>query len=195
MRNTFVILSLIVLTLITSCNSSSEDNIDALKYKGELEGYAKEYMVGLKTVLVKNMQDGGPLKAINVCSDTAADMTQIYSEKNNVIVKRASFKNRNDNNKPDMFEQKAIAQFSDLLNSGKLTTDVSLIEKVKIGDKDLVKFAKPILVEAPCLNCHGSSEQISEEVKEVLSVKYPNDKATGYKIGDLRGVITVTKTL
>ena len=195
MRNLFIILSLIILSLFISCKNSSENNAEVEKYKGELEGYAKEYMVGLKTVLVKNMQEGGPLKAINVCSDTAAEMTQIYSEKNDVIVKRASFKNRNDNNKPDEFEEKAIAEFSKLLISGKLTPDISLIEQAKIGDKDLVKFAKPILVEAPCLNCHGSEAQISDNVNEVLKEKYPEDKATGYAIGDLRGVISVTKTL
>jgi hypothetical protein len=193
MRVFSLILFLSIGIFLNSCNK--EDNIDNEKYKAELSGYAKEYMMGLKTVLIKNMQEGGPLKAINVCSDTAADMTQIYSEKNNVVVKRVSLKNRNDNNKPDEFEEKAIAQFSDLLNSGKLTPDISLIENAKIGDKVLVKFAKPILVEAPCLNCHGEAAQISQEVVEVLNTKYPNDQATGYKIGDLRGVISVTKIL
>ena len=188
-------LTLLLLTglFLSSCNQKND--IETEKYKAELGGYAKEYMMGLKSVLVKNMQEGGAMKAINVCSDTAADMTQIYSEKNNVIVKRASNKNRNDNNKPDSFEEKALAHFSDLLNSGKLTNDISLIENVEINKKDFVKFAKPILVDAPCLNCHGTKEQISKEVAEVINTKYPNDKATGYKIGDLRGVISVTKTL
>ncbi|MCW8849994.1 MAG: DUF3365 domain-containing protein [Melioribacteraceae bacterium] len=193
MRVFSLIIFLSIGLFLNSCNK--EDNVDNEKYKAELSGYAKEYMVGLKTVLVKNMQEGGPLKAINVCSDTAADMTQIYSEKNNVIVKRASFKNRNENNKPDWFEEKAIAHFSDLLNSGQLSADASLIENVKIDDINFVKFAKPILVEAPCLNCHGSEAQISENVNEVLKAKYPEDKAIGYAIGDLRGVISVTKSL
>ena len=193
MRLFSLIIFLSVGLILTSCNQKS--NIDTEKHKAELSGYAKEYMMGLKSVLVKNMQEGGVMKAINVCSDTAADMTNIYSEQNNVIVKRVSFKNRNDNNSPDSFESKAILHFEDLLKSGKLTSDVSLIENVEIDKKDIVKFAKPIMVEAPCLNCHGTYEQISKEAAEVISAKYPNDKATGYKIGDLRGVISVTKTL
>lgn len=187
----FIFLSIGV--ILSSCNQKS--NIDTEKYKAELSGYAKEYMMGLKSVLVKNMQEGGAMKAINVCSDTAADMSNIYSEQNNVIVKRVSSKNRNENNKPDSFEAKAILYFEDLLKSGKLTSDVSIIENIEIDKKDIVKFAQPIIVEAPCLNCHGTYEQISKEAAEVINAKYPNDKATGYNIGDLRGVISVTKTL
>lgn len=193
MRVLSLIIFLLIGSFLTSCNK--KDNINNEKYKAELSGYAKEYMMGLKSVLVKNMQEGGAIKAINVCSDTASDMTRIYSEQNKVIVKRVSFKNRNAENKPDSFEEKAIAHFSDLLSTGKLGEEASLIENIKIDGKDVVKYVKPILVEAPCLNCHGNNEQVSVEVAEVINTKYPKDKATDYKIGDLRGVISITKTI
>jgi hypothetical protein len=40
-----------------------------------------------------------------------------------------------------------------------------------------------------CLSCHGDLNTISPEVKEVLKKEYPQDRATGYKINDLRGAV------
>ena len=165
------------------------------KYEAELSKHAQDYMMGLKSVLVSNMQKGGPLQAVNVCSDTAQQMSVLYSETMKVDVKRASFMNRNENNVPDEFETKAIKMFEELMKDGNLTAESNLIESSEIDGKEVVKYAKPILIDAPCLNCHGSESQISNEVTKVISEKYPNDKATGYKIGDLRGVISVTKVL
>lgn len=194
MRAAFFILTLSVLISLASC-TSNENKIETEKYKAELDSYANEYMAGLKSVLIKNMQQGGPLQAINVCSDTAADMTTIFSEQKLVKVKRSSLKNRNVNNIPDSYEENAIMHFTKLANNEKLNDTVSLIEKVKIDEKEAIVYSKPIFIEAPCLNCHGSEDQISKEVAEFIKKKYPDDKATGYKIGDLRGIISVTKTL
>ena len=190
----FIILG-VLLSFLVSWNQSEEKTIDTKKYEAELSKHAQDYMMGLKSVLVSNMQKGGPLQAVNVCSDTAQQMSVLYSETMKVNVKRASFMNRNENNAPDEFQTKAIKMFEELRNAGNLTAESNLIESSKIDGKEIVKYAKPILIDAPCLNCHGSESQINNEVAKVISEKYPNDKATGYKIGDLRGVISVTKVL
>ena len=54
---------------------------------------------------------------------------------------------------------------------------------------------KPILVQAPCLNCHGSREQIVPEVLQIIDKRYQNDKAVNYQIGDLRGAVSIQKVL
>jgi uncharacterized protein DUF3365 len=181
--------------LMTSCQNSKDETFDKEKYKAELSDHAKDYMMELKSVLVANMKEGGPLQAVNVCSDTAADLTSIYSEKMNVEVKRASFKNRNRNNIPDSFEKRALLKFEKMMDLGKLNSKTDLLEKVSVDGKEMLKYAKPIFVDAPCLNCHGSEAQISEQVADVLREKYPKDRAKGYKIGDLRGTISVSKIL
>ena len=58
-----------------------------------------------------------------------------------------------------------------------------------------VIYLKPILVQAPCLSCHGPFEQIGPDVKQILQTKYPDDKATGYQLDDLRGAVSIKKTL
>jgi hypothetical protein len=42
-------------------------------------------------------------------------------------------------------------------------------------------------MEAACLKCHG--ESISPEINTMIQKQYPNDKAIGFKEGELRGVI------
>ncbi len=43
----------------------------------------------------------------------------------------------------------------------------------------------------PGLTCHGSSLQ--PELKAEILCLYPNDQATGFKPGELRGAFTVTE--
>jgi hypothetical protein len=51
---------------------------------------------------------------------------------------------------------------------------------------------RPIRLTNPrCLNCHGKPENLAPEVKEMLAHLYPEDKAVGYELGDLRGAFSV----
>lgn len=185
----------IILIIVAACQNLEKDNNISVEYETELAEHAGSYMSQLKSVLLSNMQEGGPLQAVSVCSDTAQLMSEEYSKKMDVFVKRSSFKNRNILNFPDNFESKAIKQFEEKLKTGNLTSETNIIEQSDVNGIKVVRYVKPILVEAPCLNCHGSKSQISKDVAEVIKQKYPKDKATGYKIGDLRGVISVTKQL
>ncbi|PID57922.1 MAG: hypothetical protein CR986_08365 [Ignavibacteriae bacterium] len=190
-----LLIILLVLLLVTSCSSKKENDIENQKYKTELSSYAKDYMISLKKVLIKNMQEGGPIQAVNICSDTASEMTQNFSEKNNVTIKRFSFKNRNISNVPDEMEKSILNEFQKLSDKGELTGKTFKLNKSKVNGKTTITFIKPIVIEAPCLNCHGNETQVDKKVAELLKNKYPADKAVGYKVGDLRGAISVTKVL
>jgi hypothetical protein len=51
-----------------------------------------------------------------------------------------------------------------------------------------VHYYKPILVQAMCLNCHGSvPDQIQPDVLAKIDSLYPGDLARGYRDGQLRG--------
>ena len=178
--------------LVISCQSSKNDNIDVDKTKTQLSNHANDFMMGLKSVLISNMKDGGPVNAVTVCADTAEQLTNMYSESMGVTVKRFSFKNRNINNTPDSFEEKALINFKELHKTGQLTDKSHVFEVTK---DDVAKIVKPIMVGAPCLTCHGDKNQIDAEVAGIIMKKYPDDKAFGYKIGDLRGAISVSKIL
>jgi hypothetical protein len=182
---------LFALSLFIGCKNTNE--ADNARYKAELEKHAKDYMISLKSVLVANMKEGGPLQAVNVCSDTAAQLTQEFSREMNVDVKRFSFKNRNVHNFPDPNEVEILKKFEDMYEKNELNGESYFIMKSENDERKTVVYAKPIFIEAPCLNCHGDENQVSSEVRKVLAEKYPSDKANGYQIGDFRGAISVTK--
>jgi hypothetical protein len=61
------------------------------------------------------------------------------------------------------------------------------------GGRREFRFMKAITTQPLCLTCHG--EAISPEVAAKLSELYPDDRATGFREGDLRGAFVVTRVL
>lgn len=54
---------------------------------------------------------------------------------------------------------------------------------------DEVYFYYPIVTNTMCLQCHGTpNKEITTSVLETLTALYPQDKATGYDIEQLRGM-------
>ena len=45
----------------------------------------------------------------------------------------------------------------------------------------------PIQLLTTCVLCHGTEADLAEGVQEALAVHYPDDEATGFAPGDLRG--------
>ncbi len=87
--------------------------------------------------------------------------------------------------KPDNWESKAIKIIKEKnRKSGEYWS----------WDGDKFRFAKAIYVKKGCLKCHGAPEQIPEEIMKALRAKYGDnvDRAINYKVGDLRGIISVT---
>jgi hypothetical protein len=132
---------------------------------------------------------------VSVCSDTAHLLTNNFGIQKGVYIRRVSFKNRNGNNYPDDFEKKVLSKFELLYQNKELNSETEHAEIVQEGEFKYLRYLKPILVQAECLNCHGSGNDIMPEVKQLIAQEYPNDKAVGYLIGDLRGVVSLKKVV
>jgi hypothetical protein len=156
---------------------------------------AMEFMKDLKGVLVSQIQTNGVLQAVSVCSDTAQVLTNNFGVNKGVYIKRVSLKNRNANNFPDDFEKQVLSKFELLHQNKELNSETEHAEVVQDGEFKYLRYLKPILVQAECLNCHGSETDIMSEVKQLIAQKYSDDKAVGYKIGDLRGAVSLKKVV
>lgn len=185
---------LISLLIITACTEKSQPELTE-QMKDGLRKDAKEFMESLKDILVKEIQTNGISAAVNVCSDTAQILTNDYGLRKGIYIKRVSFKHRNQNNIPDKYESKALQYFNELKSSGNLNEDSEFAEIEEINGIKKIRYLKPIVIQALCLNCHGSSENISTDVKNILNTKYPDDRAVGYQKDDLRGAVSIIKTL
>ena len=192
---TILSINLLILMLIISCGEKIQEAQITEKQKNEMRNNASEFMGQLKSVLINQIKSEGTLNAVSVCSDTAQILTNDFSLKKGVYIKRVSFRNRNKNNLPDKFEETVLKIFEQLESEGKLTSDTEHFEVVKENDHQYLRYMKPIKVGAPCLNCHGSEEQISTEIKQLISQRYPDDKAVGYSRGDLRGAVSIKKLM
>ena len=142
------------------------------------------------------LKDGGPVHALSVCTVEAPAIAQRISEEEKITIRRVSAKPRNPTlGVPNDWQTKALQQFEEALARGDKPADMEFVEAVKAGSGSRMelRFAKPIVMQPQCTTCHGTPEQISPEVQAKLKELYPNDKATGYKPGELRGAIVVNR--
>jgi hypothetical protein len=132
---------------------------------------------------------------VAVCSDTAQLLTSKFGLQRGVFVKRVSFNNRNEGNFPDEYEQQILNRFREMQKNNKLTDTSENIEIIIEDESKYLRYLRPIFIQAECLNCHGSEMDMQQETKELIAEIYPNDKAINYKIGDLRGALSVKKVI
>jgi hypothetical protein len=73
----------------------------------------------------------------------------------------------------------------------KLLDEKKLPAYIVEKEGDSYKYYKPLVIKKEvCLKCHGDISA-NKELSEYMSKTYPKDKATGYKMNDLRGAIVV----
>jgi hypothetical protein len=123
------------------------------------------------------LADGGPRGAAHVCSEEAQALTAAVAREQGLVVGRTSHRVRNPENAPPAWArahvQRAAAGGS--------------AEPIVVRLDDRVGVLRPIVVAAPCLLCHGTASAIDPTVLAVLHAAYPEDRATGFAEGDLRG--------
>lgn len=193
MRRFIILTTLIFTFLFIQCSENkqeiSENQIAAMRTT------AKDFMKELKGVLIEQMQTGGIVQALSVCSDTAQLLTNKFGVERGVFIKRVSLKNRNKNNYPDDFEKRMLNKFELLKQNNELDSETEFAEITEEGDYKYLRYLKPIIVQAECLNCHGDQENMMPDVKDLIAQNYPRDRATGYKVGDLRGAVSIKISL
>jgi hypothetical protein len=189
-KSVFVLVLLSVFTL--SCSSEKRRELSDIE-KTILRNNANEFMNGLRNVLIGEIQNKGLVSAVSVCSDTAQLMTNNFGIEKGIFIKRVSFKYRNKNNIPDDFETEGLKYFEKLLADGKVDSLTEYAVIVEENDVSYIRYMKPIMIQAPCLNCHGMQEQMMPEVSALIKKKYANDQAINYKIGNLRGAVSIQK--
>jgi hypothetical protein len=138
--------------------------------------------------LNQEYQQGGAERGVEVCAQVAQSLTQQVGREHGVNIRRVSLKNRNPRNAPDAWERQILQQWERDHKAGKPLQEVSEW-RTERGQR-VYRYMRPITVAMPlCLECHGT--QIKPEVRRIIHQRYPNDKATGYKQGDLRGAFSV----
>lgn len=150
-----------------------------------------KYALSTKAVLGKNLmgtiQKKGTLEALAFCNVQAYPLTDSMSVVHNAIIKRVSDKPRNPNNQANAEELDYIKTFKQVIAKGEEAKPI-----VKELDKK-VKVYYPITTNTMCMQCHGKpNESIERSTFTKIKSLYPNDKAFGYDVNEVRGIWNVT---
>ena len=159
----------------------------------EARSLVKAFGSDLKAVLKGSMKTDGPLKALEVCNIQAGPIADKKSALSDWDIARTSLKVRNQSNAPDEWELGVLQQFEKRKTSGEALKTMEYSEMVKDGDKLVYRYMKPIPTAGLCLTCHGAN--LSDEVTHKVKSLYPNDQATGFSVGDIRGAFTLQKII
>ncbi|TGM60227.1 DUF3365 domain-containing protein [Leptospira adleri] len=147
-----------------------------------------DFQIELQKNLQSAIQKKGVIGAIEVCKTISPQKEkEIGNEFPAVKIRRVSEKPRNPDHKPEEWEARIFKEWAEASKNGMSPYTVIL------SDPSGVKILKPIVLENPtCLKCHGGPKGVSPEVAKKIAELYPNDQATGYKLGDLRGAFSAT---
>ncbi|NRB50381.1 MAG: DUF3365 domain-containing protein [Saprospiraceae bacterium] len=186
---------LLLLLILSACQNQKTTNqespitaFDESEYITKGKAVASASFAALLGRLQAAMRDGGVPKAVEYCQLTANALMDSLSQVHQASIRRTSTRVRNPLNLPDASEQAILAQYQDSINTGGKISPI-----VKEVDQGRIAFYAPINVKAFCLQCHGKlGETLSKENYAVIKNRYPADKATGYREGDLRGMWSIT---
>jgi hypothetical protein len=155
---------------------------------------ADELGGALKAALQEAMQRSGPAGALDVCSVEAVPIARRISAQTGARVGRTSERVRNPANAPDAWEQAGLVEFAARIEAGQQPVDLERWAVVTdASGHRTFRFLKAIPTAPLCLRCHG--RELAPEVVATLEELYPDDRATGFAVGDLRGAFTVALPL
>jgi len=147
----------------------------------------------LKKTLKTSMKAKGPVESIAVCNTEAPLIANKVSNTNNMTVRRTSLRYRNPANKPDVWEEAVLDQFEQRKLQGELVKSLEFSDITELNGQKVFRYMKAIPTAAICVKCHGSN--IPQPVANKINHLYPNDLATGFKAGDIRGAFSVIQII
>jgi len=172
----FVFAAGLVLVLLACTSGTAQKQAAASARGAELLSPFKQ---DLKQALVAGIQMG-PVNAISVCKDQAPAIAESLSTEG-VQMGRTSHRLRNPDN--------SASEWVDAVLQSYLGENQDRAPRLVPLPNDRLGYVEPIATQPLCLACHGKS--LAPDVAAHIAEAYPEDQATGFESGDLRGVYWV----
>jgi len=190
-------LTLLIATCIAVPSAAAERTpTQEQAMKREAQQVANELVSKLGGALKQALSESGPEQAISICRDTAPMLANSLSRRTGWKVSRVSLRARNPLiGQPDAWEQKILQRFDYDAAGGAVPFKLQAAEIVKEPDADYFRYMKALPAKPLCLTCHGRGQNIPDSVHTRLAQEYPNDAATGYSAGEIRGAVSIKRRL
>jgi hypothetical protein len=146
----------------------------------------------LKSRLAETIKTAGLKGAVGSCKPLAPELNAAVGDAAGIEITRTALRLRNPDNAPDTWEMANLELFVKQLTAGAdhKTIEAYDVLTTKEGQK-LFRYMKPIMTGEMCLGCHGPA--MSQDIKQEIARNYPEDKATGFNLGELRGAFSVVQ--
>ena len=129
--------------------------------------------------LTRELTEQGPAGAIQVCHISATSVIYGIGREEGVAAGRTSARLRTPSNAARPWAAPIVARYAD--------GPVAGVDGFAVDLGNRVGIMRPIAHRAVCSPCHGRADQLTPRVRAELKDRYPKDRATGFKDGDLRG--------
>ncbi len=186
--------SLILLTyftLLMSCNQQTISYKEISQRTEASQDMAKKFGKTLKGKLQAAMKSGGPIAAISVCNQQAPLIAAELSKQSGWEIYRTSLKPRA--RKPDAWDKRMMKSFEQRHEDGDKFKSLFNQDISEVDGIASFRFIQAIETQKICLVCHG--DNIAPAIADKITELYPNDKAIGFKEGDIRGAFSIIQPI
>ena len=168
--------------------------IDAAKRTQKARETAITLGERLRSQLAAAIKSGGAVSALGLCQTISPDLVTSANDEFGFETGRTAMRLRNPENAPDEWELKVLKLFQDQIAAGSDPARLEFSETLTTAEGDkLFRYMKPIMTAEMCLACHGTD--VKPEVKAEITRYYPEDKAVGFKLGELRGAFSLAQLI
>jgi len=184
----------VALLLLVPAALAGDDDLRG--FSEEARQFSTQIVNQVRSELFKELDRTGPIRAIVVCKYSVPEITSSISRQSGMRVTRVALKPRNRAlGEADSWEQKVLLDFEKKVAKGEKADNLEFAEMVQEPAGKSLRYMKALAMAQPCMLCHGPLSQISEGVRAQLASEYPNDKAVEYQIGQVRGGVSVKKSI
>lgn len=152
---------------------------------------AQAFSGELRGTLLTAMGEGGPVAAVEVCRSQAPAIADRVMREHGVQLGRVALpgRNRNPAQAAQGWQLAALQDIQQAVDWGEPAAEQIRVYRDDLPAGVTLRLMRGIATEAPCTVCHGSD--IAPEIRDIIARHYPEDGATGFAVGDLRGALWV----
>ncbi len=137
----------------------------------------RSYLASVQDIINTDPKSGNKVfKGLNPAK-VGSEISLRISKSTPYIIRQISLKYRNPHNAPDNFETAVLKKMEK-----QKPQDAFSGESLDANNKKIFRYIDPVYIEKECLQCHGDPSG---------EIDISGYKKEGYKIGDLRGAISV----
>jgi signal transduction histidine kinase len=175
-----VFISIMTVNFIWTYNSEQQEIIEIATEKADI--IAREYLASVELSLEKflNVEVNQSAEEIHEAVLKLGNSNKLFDDQLSLFsdynIRMVSDRPRNKDNSPDLYEKSALVKFEKNSSLNKV------YKELEIRNKKYLRYLVPLRIKEICLECHGGPKG---------SIDVTGYEREGYKLGELRGVVSL----